>query len=217
MGAIGSGPLPLGASGVRMVAVAVLTCVDGSVLGILPVPMLDRDGAPYEVTLRLTRDGEPFGEVGERCGYFLASTAARLRAARSKDDQGFPESSVEAGLRAWARDHDADPDEAWHVLCRYLPRDRELFAFRARDPDDLATVGELRTTLQVERTWANRRWTLRWLAVLEAWGRPGAGVRAVLTSAALQAFLDTLVADFAAVGASYDETDDATPLRRPVG
>ena len=200
-----------------MIDMAEVTCVDGSVLGVFGVPVADRDGVPYEVTLRLTRDGEPFGEVGERCGYFVAGTAARLRAARSKDEEGFPESSVEAGLRAWARDADEDPDEAWHVLCRYLPRDRELFAFRARDPDDLATVGELRTTLEVERSWADGRWSLRCRAVLEAWGRPGTGVRAVLTSADLQRFLDDLVTDFAAAGATYDETDDASPLRRPVG
>ena len=196
---------------------AEVTCVDGSVLGVLGVPVADRDGVPYEVTLRLTRNGEPFGEVGERCGYFVAGTAARLRVARGKDEQGFTESSVETGLRAWARDVDEDPDEAWHVLRRYLPRDRELFAFRARDPDDLATVGELRTTLEVERSWADGRWSLRYLAVLQAWGPQGTGVRAVLTSADLQRFLDDLMADFAAVGATYDETDDASPLRRPVG
>ena len=96
-------------------------------------------------------------------------------------------------------------------------RRRELFAFRARDPDDLATVGELRTTLEVERSWGDGRWSLRCRAVLEAWGRQGIGVRAVLTSADLQRFLDDLVADFAAAGATYDETDDASPLRRPVG
>lgn len=209
--------LPWPVTGAKIIGMAEVTCVDGSVLGVLGVPVADRDGVPYEVTLRMTRNGEPFGEVGERCGYFVAGTAARLRVARGKDEEGFTESSVETGLRAWARDVDEDPDEAWHVLRRYLPRDRELFAFRARDPDDLATVGELRTTLEVKRSWADGRWSLRYLAVLQAWGPQGTGVRAVLTSADLQRFLDDLMADFAAVGATYDETDDASPLRRPVG
>lgn len=196
---------------------AELTCVDGSVLGVLPVAVLDRDGVPYEVTLRLTRDGRPFGDVGERCGYFVAGTAARLRAARAADDDGYPQSSVEAGLRAWARDADQDPDEAWRVLVRYLPRDRDLFCFRARDPDDLETVGELRASLQVQRRFAGGRWKLLCRAVVEAWGSGGTGVRAVVDGAGLQAFLDTLLADFAAVGASYDDRDDAAPLSRPVG
>ena len=60
------------------VAVADVTCVDGSVLSVLPEAVLDRDDVPYEMALRLLRDGEPFGVVGERCGFFLATVAARL-------------------------------------------------------------------------------------------------------------------------------------------
>ena len=201
-------------------------CVDGSVLQVQPVPVLDRDGVAYEVTLALLRDGQPFGAVGERCGYFLAATAARLRAARaaSIDPAGaFPVSAVEAGLRAWARDEGREVEATWAVLQRYLPRDRELFAFRSRDPDDLSSVGELRVLLEVQKHWAAGRngtagrWQLRPVADLRAWGSAGTGVRAVLGSDELTAFLDALVVDFAAVGAHYDPSDDAGPLTRPVG
>ncbi|MCW2599451.1 MAG: hypothetical protein JWM02_1280 [Frankiales bacterium] len=195
---------------------AVVNCVDGSVLTVLPVPVRDRDGAPYEVTLRLLRNGQPFGEVGERCGYFLASTAARLRAARAGDEQ-FPTSSLEGGLRAWATDAGEEPDAVWEVLQRYLPRDRELFCFRARDPDDLSTVGELRASLQIASQWTAAGWSMRCLAVLEAWGERGQGVRAMLDSTALLAFLESLVQDFAAVGATYEASEDGSGLRRPVG
>ncbi len=194
--------------------VANVTCVDGTVLTVLPVPVLDRDGVPYEVSLRLLRDGEPFGEVGERCGYFLASTAARLRAARAAGDD-YPASSVEAGVRAWAADREADGDAAWDDLRHYLPRDRELFCFRHRDPDDLSTVGELRATLEVERRWTEAGWELLCLTSLRAWGVTG--VRAFLDSDQLLDFLTSLVQDFADVGASYETQDDVTGMRRPVG
>lgn len=195
---------------------AAVTCVDGTVLTVLPVPVLDRDGVPYEVTLRLERDGQPFGEVGERCGYFLASTAARLRAAREAGGE-FPDSSLEAGLRAWAADRGLAPDATWAELQRYLPRDRELFCFRARDPDDLSTVGELRATLREERHWTEQGWTLRCLACLEAWGVGGVGVRALLDSEDLLGFLAALVQEFAEAGAAYEADEDAAGLRRPVG
>jgi hypothetical protein len=190
--------------------------VDRSVLSVVPVPVPDRDGVPYEVTLQLLRDGAPFGEVGERCGYFLASTTARLRAARDAGEE-FPSSSVEAGLRAWAADAGEDPDDTWAELQRYLPRDRELFCFRSRDPDDLSTVGELRTSLRFERDWGESGWSLHCVAVVEAWGEGGQGVRALLDSDQLLAFLESLVQDFAGVGVAYQATEDAAGLRRPVG
>lgn len=196
---------------------AAVTCVDGSVLAAEPVPVLDRDGVPYEVTLRLLRDGASFGEVGERCGFFLAATASRLRAALAAGEE-FPASSLEAGLRAWAADRGDDADGLWSDLERYLPRDRELFCFRSRDPDDLATVGELRVTLRVERQWADGAgWSRRCLANLEAWGAAGQGVRALLDSDQLLAFLEQLVQEFSEVGASYEGSDDGVGLRRPVG
>lgn len=203
---------------------AELMCVDGSVLSVLPVPCLDRDGTPYEVTLSLLRAGAPLGEVGERCGFFLAATAARLRAARHASADGYPASGVEAGLRAWALDRDLDPDQAWSAFARYLPRDHEVFAFRSRDPDDVSAAGELRVVLRDERSWlppgdsASRgRWRLRCVAVVEAWGAGGVGVRAVLDSAGLLGFLEQLLADCAAVGAAYDTGEPLEGLRRPVG
>jgi hypothetical protein len=198
---------------------AELTCVDGSVLSVLPDPCLGRDGTPFEVTLRLLRDGRELGAVGERCGFFLAAAAARLRAA---GPGRFPAGSVEGGLRAWAADEDLDPDAAWASLSRYLPRERELFAFRSRDPDDLSVAGELRAGLREERSWVRQdgsgRWQVRCRAVVEAWGAGGTGVRAVLDSAALQEFLDRLLAECAAVvGASYDGVGEVAGLRRPAG
>jgi hypothetical protein len=200
--------------------VAELRCVDGSSLAVRPVPVLDRDGVPYEVTLELLRDGSPFGEVGERCGYFLAGTAGRLRAVRAVDPDGFPPSSCESGVRAYAADEGSDPDSTWAAVSRYLPRDRELFCFRARDPDDLGTVGSLRATLEEERTWipgSPGRWRIDCRAVLEAWGSGGTAVRAVLTSAELEAVLNALVAEFGSVGAQYDVEEDTGQPRRPVG
>lgn len=104
----------------------------------------------------------------------------------------------------------------WEAGSR-LPGDRELFCFRSRDPDDLSTTGELRTTLDVERTWTVHGWVLRRRAVVEAWGEGGQGVRAVVDSDQLLSFRQVLVQDFAAVGASYDAGEDARGLRRPVG
>lgn len=201
---------------------AEVTCVDGSVLSLVPVPVLDREDVPYEVTLRLLRDGQPFGEVGERCGFFLATTVARLRAARA-GGADYPAGGVEAGVRAFADDEGRDEEATWAVLGRYLPRDRELFAFRSRDPDDLSTAGELRVDLREERSWVpstgpgRGRWRRDCRAVLDAWGDRGTGVRAVLDSDGLLAVLEQLLADCAAVGASYDAVDPGEGLRRPVG
>ena len=215
---------------------AEVRCVDGSTLGVHPEPVVDRDGVPYEFTLRLTRHGEPFGAVGERCGWFLASTAARLRAAigeaspeaarwASADDR-FPLSSLEGGLRAWAADQSLDVDGTWSALERYLPRDRDLFAFRHRDPDDLASAGELRCSVHTERSWqpgdgeagAGGRWRIACRAVLDAWGDGGSGVRAVLTAPQLAAFLDDLLAEAAELGCTYDDgVADDLVVRRPAG
>lgn len=199
---------------------AEVPCVDGTMLGVLPVPVVDRHGAPYEMTLQLLRDGADFGSVGERCGYFLAATCARLSAAGD-----FPASSVEGGLRAWAADDGRDPDVAWGELVRYVPRDHELFAFRRREPDDIASVGELRCTVQTQRSWveatgqagAGGRWRLERRAVLDAWGDHGVGVRAVLDVAGLTALLDALLTEAAALGMLYDPGDIGSALRRPAG
>lgn len=175
---------------------AIVGLVDGTVLTVTPVPVLGRDEVPYEVSLRLLRDGQPFGEVGERCGYFLGAALDRLHAARLAGAD-FPMSSLEVGVRAWAADADLDAHATWTALARYLPRDRELFSFRSRDPDDLATVGELTLDLRVERTFADGRWSHRTAAVLEAWGEAGVGLRAVLTSDQVLGFLEALVEECA--------------------
>lgn len=207
--------MPFRTTGGKDAPVVDVRCVDGTTLSVGPVPVLDRDGVPYEVTLRLLRDGARFGEVGERCGYFLAVAAARLRAAR-REGRELPASSLEGGVRAWAADDGRDPGTAWSELERYLPRDRELFCFRARDPDDLSTAGELRCTLHVQRHW-DAGWSLRSVAVLEAWGEQGIGVRAVLAPQELLALLEGLVQDFAQVGAAYEAHEDGSALRRPAG
>ena len=193
---------------------AEVRCVDGSVLAVRPVPVVGRDGTPYEVTLDLLRNGEPFGDVGERCGYFVAATAEAIRTAGPGD---FPPSSAEVGVRAWAVREGVDADPAWATLRRHLPRDRELFCFRSRDPDDLGSVGELRVTLEEERTWLpatddrGGAWRVDCCAVLQAWGSGGLGVRAVLSSEQLLAFLEALLAECAAAGVSYRSDEDDLP------
>ena len=162
-----------------------LTCADGTVLSVEPVPVLDRTGVPYEVTLRLLRDGAVFGEVGERCGWFLRTALARLEDGTS---------TLEQGVRAWARADGLEPEAAWADLQRYLPRDRELLAFLARDPVDPSAAGELRVWLRPERRWAASGWVVEHRAVLDAWGADGRGVRAVMDRTALRALLVGLVA-----------------------
>lgn len=171
-----------------------VVCVDGSVLTLLPVPVLDRSGAAYEMTLRLLRDGAPFGEVGECSGWRLSRTAEQLRALQGDGGPGFPPAAhdavVDSGLVA-------DDDRA--ALRRLLPRDRELLCLRARDPDDGDPSGELRLWVREDRTWhagrdgARGHWSSQTRAVLDAWGSAGTGVRALLDGPALLRLLDALV------------------------
>ncbi|MFI0432226.1 MAG: hypothetical protein ACH36H_03685 [Candidatus Nanopelagicales bacterium] len=207
-----------------------VTCVDGQVLSVIPEAVLDRDDVPYEMTLRLSRDGEPFGVVGERCGYFLATVANRLSKAAEQSgpvaddglgvvwgdpDDRFPPSSMESGVRAWAAERGLPPDEAWAELMRYLPRERSLFSFRRRDPDDPARLAELRCSLRTSKVWVatdergTGRWKLRERALLDAWGESGHGLRATLTAPELLAFLRLLLAQAGAIGIAYAEPDTA--------
>ena len=174
---------------------AEVVCVDGSVLALLPVARVDRSGAAYEVTLRLLRDGAPFGEVGECSGWRLSRTADQLRVLQSASGpDAFPPAAydtvVDQGLVG-------DGDRA--VLRRLLPRDRELLCLRARDPDDGDASGELRLWVREDRTWhdgrdgAAGRWSLHARAVLDAWGSTGTGLRALLDGPALLRLLDRLV------------------------
>jgi hypothetical protein len=180
--------------------VAEVRCVDGSVLSVLPVPVLDRRGVPYEATLRLLRDGAAFGDVGERCAGHLAE--ARVRDIRLDDPDAFPETGVAAALRAL---DDAGAGSA--AVRRALPRDGELLALRGRDPDDVGSVGELRIWLREDRTWRPGRdgerggWSRRRRAVVDAWGDDGTAVRCLLDSGQLLALLARLVDECVEVGA----------------
>lgn len=165
-----------------------LRCVDGSYLTVTPRVCADSVGVPYEVTLELYRDGSPYGVVGERCGHLLARLAEEVVAARAA-----------TGGR-WA-----DPDD------RFPEINGELFAFRYRTRTAMV-AGELRCHVRMLPTWlptgraadhhppAGRfpptgRWHLRRRAVVEAWGHASVGLRAVLTSGELAAFLGGLVAE----------------------
>ncbi|MFP3968392.1 hypothetical protein SMC26_39265 [Actinomadura fulvescens] len=163
----------------------------------VPVASLDRGGTPYEVTLELRRDGDSFGAVGERCGYFLAELAERVAAARAG---GSPQAA------AWPDPDDRFPDPPPSAGGT---REPELFAFRYRDRGDVASTGELRCALRTSSVWIERQgtglgvWRVARRAVIEAWGSGGRGVRAVLTSAELHDFLTELLADAERAGASY--------------
>jgi hypothetical protein len=160
-------------------------------LAVVPVASLDTGGTPYEVTLELRRDGDSFGAVGERCGYFLAELAERVRAARAEDSPQWP-----------------DPDDRFPEPVGNS-RDPELFSFRYRDRADVASTGELRCALRTSSIWlggqgSNKgRWRVARRAVIEAWGAGGRGVRAMLTSGELVGFLDGLLAEAERAGASY--------------
>ena len=179
---------------------AEVVCVDGSVLTLLPVPKRDRSGAAYEVTLRLLRDGQPFGDVGECSGWWLSRTAEQLRAVQSTSGpDAFPPAAYDAVLD---RGLVEDGDRA--VLRRLLPRDRELLCLRARDPDDGDPSGELRLWVREDREWhvgqdgARGRWSLQARAVLDAWGSEGTGLRALLDGPALLRLLDALAQESSA-------------------
>ncbi len=141
-------------------------CRDGRVLGLVPVPVLGRDGVPYELVLHLAVDGRDAGVVGERCHGVLTGLLARGTT-----------SALEAGVRAAGGD--------WPALAPYLPRDRELLALRARDPDDLPGGAALRAVLDVRRTWSGGRWEAAAQVRLEAWAEDGTGVLADLAPQAL--------------------------------
>ncbi|MEU4827471.1 hypothetical protein AB0H37_36890 [Actinomadura sp. NPDC023710] len=165
-----------------------LRCLDGSALAVVPIASLDRGGTPFEVTLELWRDGDSFGAVGERCGYFLAGLAARVAAARA---DGSPQAA------RWPDPDDRFPDP----VPGDTAREPELFAFRYRDRGDVISTGELRCSLRTSSMWVGRqqsaagRWRVARRAVIEAWGASGRGVRAVLTSAELARFLADLLAE----------------------
>ncbi|WUH97490.1 hypothetical protein OHR68_28720 [Spirillospora sp. NBC_00431] len=168
-----------------------LRCLDGSDLAVVPVASLDRGGTPFEVTLELWRDGDAFGAVGERCGYFLADLAVRVAEARA---DGSPQAA------RWPDPDDRFPEPSGGAGA---VREPELFSFRYRDRGDVVSTGELRCALRTSSMWVGRqrsaagRWRIARRAVIEAWGASGRGVRAVLTSADLARFLAGILADAA--------------------
>ncbi|WP_232320581.1 hypothetical protein [Herbidospora daliensis] len=147
----------------------------------------DSAGVPYEVTLELFRDGAAYGSVGERCGWFLARLARSVAEAR--------ESQL-----SWSDPDDRFPGEA---------DEAELFGFRYRSRTDVVGGGELRCQLRLIPVWvpgrgATGRWRLTRRACVEAWGAPGIGLRAVVTSGELLMFLMSLVTEAEVrLGAQY--------------
>ncbi|WP_231515377.1 hypothetical protein [Herbidospora cretacea] len=138
----------------------------------------DSAGVPYEITLELFRDGVAYGSVGERCGWFLARLARSVAEAR------------ECQL-AWDDPDDRFPGEA---------DEAELFGFRYRSRAEVVGGGELRCQLRLIPVWvpgrgATGRWRLTRRACVEAWGAPGVGLRAVVTSGELLVFLMALVTE----------------------
>jgi len=174
-----------------------LRCVDGSLLGVAAVPCRDRLGQQYDLTLRLLKDSRPFAIVGQRCGHQLASLAAEVQAAREDPEQA----------RSWPDPDDRFPapaaDRPVGVRAVFEPGEREYFTLRSQDRTDLPGNGEIRCVLRSTAHWhtdtgitsevSRGYWRLRRRAVLEAWGERGTGVRAVLTSAELVMFLDTVL------------------------
>jgi len=198
-----------------------LRCVDGSVLTVMPVTCRDRSGTPYEVTLDLRRGGEPFASVGERCGFRLARLAASVTAARADPaqattwpdpDDRFPEPGPADGNADGNTCGDTGRGAGG---AGFRPGEREYFTLRSRDRSDLPGTGELRCVLRDSAQWLGERgpavlgqargWRLSRRAVIEAWGADGIGLRAVLTSAELVTFLDTVLKESAGGQASARE------------
>ncbi|MFF5247380.1 hypothetical protein ACFY3V_24105 [Streptosporangium sp. NPDC000095] len=137
----------------------------------------DSAGTPYEITLRLHRDGALYGTVGERCGWLLTRLARGVAEARAGHEARWP-----------------DPDDRF-------PGDEELFAFRYRARNGVVGGGELRCQLRTIPIWVPGRrgpggeWRVTRRAFLEAGGSDGVGMCAVLTSSELGVFVEALVAE----------------------
>jgi hypothetical protein len=161
-------------------------------LTVVAVSVCDSAGQPYEVTLDLWRDRRPFASVGERCGFRLTQLAARVTAAR--------EDPLQAA--AWPDPDDRFPEPGQQAGEGFRPGEREYFSLRSRERSDPPGSGELRCVLRDSAEWRGARataaptsagWHLWRRAIVEAWGTDGTGLRAVLTSAELVTFLDTVL------------------------
>lgn len=212
-----------------------LRCVDGSWLAARPVRGADpgRAAGPAQVTLELTRDGQPFALVGGRCRSSLTRLAARLAQAREDREQAA----------IWPDPDDRFPGPAGEPgpLRGFAAAGHELFALRSGravgaepdQPDGWLGGAELRAVLRsaaqqavlspAQTAWAPGvpdngsavpgvsdvvrsvdGWQLSRRVILEAWGARGTGVRAVLTSAELATFLDTVLSE-PVTGASTEQ------------
>src|SRR5215469_15423862 len=132
-----------------------LRCVDGSLLSVAAVPCCDRLGRPYELTLELARDTQPFAIVGQRCGHELATLAAQVQAAREDPEQA----------RSWPDPDDRFPvpgatslpppasDRRADAAAMFEPGEREYFTLRSQDHADLPGNGEMRYLLRSTARW----------------------------------------------------------------
>ena len=184
---------------------------------------------PYEITLDLQRGRKPFASIGERCGFRLSQLATSVTAAREDPAQAV----------AWPDPDDRFPEPGQPGSPRrvwspeFRPGAREYFSLRSRERSDLPGSGEFRCVLHDSAVWLDQQWpsggrgrlgavrpgsgrpggwSLTRRAVIEAWGTDGIGVRAVLTSAELVTFLDTVLREpgGAAVAASTSAAAKAT-------
>src|SRR5271165_419790 len=212
----------------------VLRCVDGSVLSVEAVDCRDKAGQPYEITLRLARDSVPFAAVGQRCGYQLSQLAERISEARL--DPGLAAEWPDPDDRFPAHSAGSTPGD--HEYFALRSRDRADLSgtgeLRCVLRSSAVWVGECAGTgqhaphpnrslpgqhgLPGQRAWSARpsagghgRWRLTRRAVIEAWGAAGIGVRAVLTSAELVAFLDTVLTEPECVPAAAESTASIVP------
>jgi hypothetical protein len=202
----------------------------------------DRLGVPYEITLDLRRGRKPFASIGERCGFRLSQLAASVTAAREDPaqavawpdpDDRFPEPGP-PGSPGQARSPEFRPGEREYFSLRSrersdLPGSGE---FRCVLHESAAWLdeqgpssgrgrpglvspgypGSVRPGLPGSVRPGSGGWSLTRRAVIEAWGAAGIGVRAVLTSAELVTFLDTVLREpgGAAVAASASAAAKAT-------
>ena len=183
----------------------------------------DSAGRPYEITLRLARNSVPFAAVGQRCGYQFSELAERVSAARLDPEQaaawpdpddrfpgacGGPESGFLPGDHEYftlrSRDRGDLPGTGelrcvlrsaavWQGECMGTGHHREAAPHLHDLHHGSYTMPGQRIRPARRSAGGPGRWHLTRRAFIEAWGDDGVGVRAVLTSAELVAFLDTVL------------------------